>query len=215
MATREESRQETRARILGAARQEIAERGGVGLSMRAVARASDLVSSAVYRYFPSREALLTAMIIESYEHLAGALREAPDGSPADRWRHLASAFRDWARQHPHEFQLVYGTPIPGYQAPPETVPAATAVASPFLAAARNGAAAASGFAGAELLDQLEGPAADLDAEPARLGAVLAELAALVGAVSLELAGHLVGTADPADHLFAALVERQVTTLGLD
>ena len=213
MGTREETKQQTRARILHAARKEIAERGGVGLSMRAVARGSDLVSSAVYRYFPSREALLTAMVIESYEHLAGALGEAPGGSSAERWRHLASGLRDWARQHPHEFQLIYGTPIPGYQAPPETVRSATAVVSPFLAAAASGEAA--GFLAPELLDQLEGPAADLDAEPARLGAVLAELAALVGVVSLELAGHLVGTADPADHLFAALVERQVTTLGLD
>lgn len=212
MGTREETKQQTRARILHAARKEIAERGGVGLSMRAVARGSDLVSSAVYRYFPSREALLTAMIIESYEHLAGALGEAPGGSSAERWRHLASGLRDWARQHPHEFQLIYGTPIPDYQAPPETVRSATAVVTPFLAAAASGEAA--GFLAPELLDQLEGPAADLDAEPARLGAVLAELAALVGAVSLELAGHLVGTADPADHLFAALVERQVTTLGL-
>ncbi|OLT39274.1 transcriptional regulator [Kytococcus sp. CUA-901] len=213
MGTREETKQHTRARILHAARKEIAERGGVGLSMRAVARGSDLVSSAVYRYFPSREALLTAMIIESYEHLAGALGEAPGGSSAERWRHLASGLRDWARQHPHEFQLIYGTPIPDYQAPPETVRSATAVVTPFLAAAASGEAA--GFLAPELLDQLEGPAADLDAEPARLGAVLAELAALVGVVSLELAGHLVGTADPADHLFAALVERQVTTLGLD
>lgn len=213
MGTREETKQQTRARILHAARKEIAERGGVGLSMRAVARGSDLVSSAVYRYFPSREALLTAMIIESYEHLAGALGEAPGGSSAERWRHLASGLRDWARQHPHEFQLIYGTPIPDYQAPPETVRSATAVVTPFLAAAASGEAA--GFLAPELLDQLEGPAADLDAEPARLGAVLAELAALVGVVSLELAGHLVGTADPADHLFAALVERQVTTLGLD
>lgn len=213
MGTREETKQQTRARILHAARKEIAERGGVGLSMRAVARGSDLVSSAVYRYFPSREALLTAMIIESYEHLAGALGKAPGGSSAERWRHLASGLRDWARQHPHEFQLIYGTPIPDYQAPPETVRSATAVVTPFLAAAASGEAA--GFLAPELLDQLEGPAADLDAEPARLGVVLAELAALVGVVSLELAGHLVGTADPADHLFAALVERQVTTLGLD
>lgn len=43
---------------------------------------------------------------------------------------------------------------------------------------------------------------------------LAELAALIGVVGLELSGHLVGSADPADHLFEALVERQVHTLGL-
>lgn len=213
MGTREETKQQTRARILHAARKEIAERGGVGLSMRAVARGSDLVSSAVYRYFPSREALLTAMIIESYEHLAGALGEAPGGSSAERWRHLASGLRDWARQHPHEFQLIYGTPVPGYVAPPETVPAAAAVARPFLAVA--GGVEVAPFAAPRVARQMEvltEVAEGVTREGG--GAVLAELAALIGAVTLELGGHLVGSAEPADPFFRALLQRQVDTLGL-
>lgn len=210
--TRERARAETTARILAAAREEIAAHGGGGLSMRAVAREVGLVSSAVYRYFPTREALLTAMIVESYGHLDAALGAAAGESRPDRWRALAGAFRAWARGHPHEFQLVYGTPVPGYQAPPETVPAAAAVAAHFLdVGARQGVA---GFAGGDLVDQLAGPAADAQAHPAGYAAVLAELAALVGFVGLELAGHFVGTADPADALYAALVERQVRTLGL-
>lgn len=227
MGRREDNRAEVRARILRAAREEIAQHGGVGLSMRAVAREVGMVSSAVYRYFPTREALLTAMIVESYEHLAAALagaegrgqssegRKGSDGSGArraSRWSELAQAFRSWARAHPHEFQLIYGTPIPGYVAPPETIPAATAVALPFLEAGAAGPV--EGFAAGDLTTQLRPLADEVGVDPAGAAAVLAELAALVGAVSLELAGHLVGTADPADDLYAALVARQVATLGL-
>ncbi|MDO5503330.1 MAG: TetR/AcrR family transcriptional regulator [Actinomycetia bacterium] len=226
MGVRDEARAETVGRILTAARAQIAEHGGVGLSMRAVARESGLVSSAVYRYFATREALLTAMILESYEHLAAALAGVTARRPDRRWQALARRFRDWAREHPHEFQLIYGTPIPGYVAPPETVPAAAAVAAPFLAlaahpvetpagAARPAAAQRPGqFGGATLRRQLAIPAAELGVSPVVLGAVLAELAALVGVIGLELAGHFVGTADPADHLFEALLDRQVHTLAL-
>lgn len=214
MGRREDNRAEVRARILVAARAQIAEHGGVGLSMRAVARQVGMVSSAVYRYFPTREALLTAMIVESYGHLADVLGRAPGGRlPDRRWTALAEALRSWAREHPHEFQLIYGTPIPGYVAPPETVPAAAAVAKPFLEAGARGPV--EGFGGRTLVGQLRPLAEETGVDPAGAAAVLAELASLVGAVSLELAGHLVGTADPADHLFAALVARQVRTLGLD
>src|SRR5690606_34458995 len=130
---REANRARTTATILRAARQQIAQHGGGGLSMRAVAREVGMVSSAVYRYFPTREALLTTMIIESYGNLAAALGEVTEAQPAPRWRALGRAMRDWARANPQEFQLIYGTPIPGYAAPPETVPAAAAAARPFLA----------------------------------------------------------------------------------
>ncbi|HIZ96980.1 MAG TPA: TetR/AcrR family transcriptional regulator, partial [Candidatus Janibacter merdipullorum] len=107
---REQSRARTMAAILAAAREEIATRGGGGLSMRAVAREVGMVSSAVYRYFPTREALLTAMILESYEGLAAALAEVRARRPDLRWVALGTALRDWAIDRPHEFQLIYGTP---------------------------------------------------------------------------------------------------------
>lgn len=212
MGRREEQRAENVARILGAAREQIEQVGGVGLSMRAVARDVGMVSSAVYRYFPTREALLTAMIVASYGHLAEALEGAGARRRDRRWSALATALRNWALAHPHEFQLIYGTPIPGYVAPPETVPAAAAVARPFLQVGATSAVPP--FQGRALTGQLGPLAEEMGVDPSGAAAVLAELAALVGAVSLELAGHLVGSADPADHLYAALVDRQVQTLGL-
>ena len=53
-----------------------AERGAAGLSLRAVARDLGMASSAIYRYFPSRDALLTALIIESYDALGDACEQA-------------------------------------------------------------------------------------------------------------------------------------------
>lgn len=212
---REQNRAETTARILAAARAEVAEHGA-DMSMRAVARRVGLVSSAVYRYFPTREALLTAMIVESYGRLDRVLASADDPElPAgERWAALGRATRAWAKDRTHEFQLIYGTPLPGYAAPPETVPAAAAVASHFL---RVGAGSpVEGFAGGTLEGQLAGLVDEgLAGSASGAAAVVAELAALVGFVTLELGGHLVGTADPAEPLFEALLARQARTLGLD
>ena len=209
---REQSRARTMAAILAAAREEIATRGGGGLSMRAVAREVGMVSSAVYRYFPTREALLTAMILESYEGLAAALAEVRARRPDLRWVALGTALRDWAIDRPHEFQLIYGTPIPGYVAPPETVPAAAAVAAPFLEVAKG--VEAPPFARPALVRQMSAFVEVTGGSGEAAAAVVAELGALVGLVTLELGGHLVGSADPADELFRALLRRQVDTLGL-
>lgn len=210
---RDETRTRTTAAILTAAREQIATHGGGGLSMRAVAREVGLVSSAVYRYFPSREALITAMVIESFGHLDAVLDAVRAGRPDRRWIGLGQALRGWARAAPHAVQLIYGTPIPGYVAPPETIPAAAAVAGHFLEVGARRRVPV--FDDLGLARQMSG-ALDLvpGGEASGAAAVLAELAALVGLVSLELSGHFVGTADPADRLYAALLERQVETLGL-
>lgn len=228
---RAESRAGTTAAILASARRAIAEGGAGALSMRAVARELGMVSSAIYRYFPTREAVITAMVLESYAHLAAELDgvgkldavdkfDAVDDLDAvgeeaagERWRLLAARMRSWALASPHEFRLIYGTPIPGYVAPKDTIPAAEAVVRPFLEA--GGMSRVEPFTGPALTGQmapLTSAAPGLTASGA--AAVIAELSALVGFITLELNGHLVGSADPADHLFAALIDRQMATLGL-
>lgn len=182
MGVREENRERVETAIRAAAREQIRTVGGGALSMRAIAREVGLVSSAIYRYHPTREALLTALIIESYGSLGDAL------SATHGWSEAAHALRGWAVARPHEFQLIYGTPIPGYVAPPETIPLAARVAAPFLAAT-----------GVQAVDH---PAA---------APVLAALAELIGLITLELGGHLVGVTDPAE-LYAFAVDAQVERL---
>ncbi|WP_281900520.1 TetR/AcrR family transcriptional regulator [Micromonospora humidisoli] len=98
---------------------------GADLSLRAVARDMGMVSSAIYRYFPSRDDLLTALIIEAYQALGDAV-EAADAAVdrADlrgRWHAVCRAARTWALAHPAEYALLYGSPVPGYAAPVDTV----------------------------------------------------------------------------------------------
>ena len=92
-----------------------------------------MVSSAIYRYFPSRDDLLTALIVDGYNAIGEVAEQAdtacPAGDYAGRWLAVCRAIRDWALAHPHEYALVYGSPVPGYQAPQQTIgPAARGAA---------------------------------------------------------------------------------------
>jgi len=97
---------------------------GANLSLRGVARDLGIVASALYRYFPSRDALLTALIIDAYDALGTAATKAEAAVPrADlrgRWMAVCHAVRTWALAHPAEYGLIYGNPVPGYAAPRET-----------------------------------------------------------------------------------------------
>ncbi|MBO2452058.1 TetR/AcrR family transcriptional regulator [Actinomadura barringtoniae] len=125
---RERVRAELIREMTEIARKQLATEGATGLSLRAVAREMGMVSSAIYRYFPSRDDLLTALIIDGYNAVGEAVERAVEACPAGdhlgRWLAVCRAVREWALAHPHEYALIYGSPVPGYQAPEETVPAA-------------------------------------------------------------------------------------------
>src|SRR4051794_1206375 len=136
--SRAENRVEQTRAILGRARAQLAEVGPAALSVRQIARDVGLVSSAVYRYFPSRDELLTALIVEAYDELGDAVEQADAGvrrraDLARRFRAVADAIHDWARANPHEYALLYGSPVPGYVAPDATVSPAVRVSGTFLA----------------------------------------------------------------------------------
>ena len=130
---RERVRAELSREITETARRHLATEGAAGLSLRAVAREMGMVSSAVYRYFPSRDDLLTALIIDGYNAIGAAVEQADGGCRRDdhhgRWLAACRAVRDWALAHPHEYSLVYGSPVPGYRAPEQTVGPASRVAA--------------------------------------------------------------------------------------
>jgi AcrR family transcriptional regulator len=98
---------------------------GANLSLRAVARDMGMVSSALYRYYPSRDDLLTALILEAYDALGDAVEAADAGADQrdlrGRWHAVCRAARGWALAHPAEYALLYGSPVPGYAAPDDTV----------------------------------------------------------------------------------------------
>jgi AcrR family transcriptional regulator len=153
---RARARAELTATIKDVARRHLAAEGTAGLSLRAVARELEMSSSAVYRYFASRDELLTALIVDAYDSLGAAAERADEGhDPADdlggRWLAVARAVRRWALGHPHEYALIYGSPVPGYAAPSDTIAPATRVPTVFAglvrAAAATGRLAVAGPAG--------------------------------------------------------------------
>lgn len=218
------ARAQLTAEIITVARAHVAAGGAAALSLRAVARELGMVSSAVYRYFPSRDDLLTALIVQSYEAIGEAAEAADAGADRAlgaraRWVRAGHAIRAWALAHPHEYALLYGSPVPGYRAPQETIPAAARVVGVLAAIARDAAAAGT----------LAEPALDAGALPPGFAADTARLragfvpgvddataarcllawTAVFGLVSFELFGHYenVVTTDR-----AAAFEHQLTTL---
>lgn len=121
---RAKARAHTTAEIKRIAREHLA-KDGPNLSLRAVARDLGVVSSAVYRYFSSRDELLTALIIEGYDALADTAEAAEARAPRKdltaRWMALGRGIRTWALERPHEYALLYGSPVPGYAAPQDTI----------------------------------------------------------------------------------------------
>lgn len=118
-------RAELTSEILTVARRHLAEGGAANLSLRAVARDLGMVSSAIYRYFPSRDDLLTALIVDAYGAVADVGEAADSGCRRNdllgRWLAVCKAVRRWALANPHEYALIYGTPVPGYVAPEATI----------------------------------------------------------------------------------------------
>lgn len=117
----------TRTEIMETARRLMSEHGTAGLSIRMIAREMKLTPPALYYYFASLDDLITALIVEAFNAYGEALEMARDNTSGTAQQLLAVclAYRRWALDHPTDFKLIYGTPIPGYEAPREvTVPAA-------------------------------------------------------------------------------------------
>lgn len=199
---RAQNRAENTEQIKAVARRHLAEHGAPALSLRAVARDVGMVSSAVYRYFPSRDDLLTALIVDAFDAVGQAAEEADAACErADvggRWRAIASAVRAWALANPHEYALVYGSPVPGYAAPSDTINPAGRVSVVFLTLVADGVAAgtiatddriATSRAIRQDLARLRSLAAP-GVPDGVLSRALLVWTQLFGAISYELFGHL-------------------------
>ncbi|MFD4867189.1 TetR-like C-terminal domain-containing protein [Streptomyces sp. NPDC058412] len=117
--------------IKDTARGQLAELGAAGLSPEAVARAGHLAVTDVEAVFPHRDDLLTALVIDAYDASGAAMEEADEtavkaGATAGaRLLAVTRALRRWSFANPAEFTLIYGSPVPGYHAPQDTVPPAS------------------------------------------------------------------------------------------
>jgi AcrR family transcriptional regulator len=219
------ARDQISSAILAAGRRQLAEVGPAALSLRAVARDIGMVSSAVYRYVASRDDLLTELLIVAYDELGAAVESAEDSvSPDDRvgrWSAICLSVRRWAVAHPHDWALLYGSPVPGYAAPERTIGPAARV--PLRRRGGLATAQAHGVVpvptpgvDARLHAGIAGLRAFVpgDVEDALLLRALAAWASVVGTISFELFGHLVNAVDDHEAHFAHLVRMLAGDLGL-
>ena len=202
---RARARAELTGEIKATARRHLAEGGAAALSLRAVARDLGMASSAVYRYFASRDELLTALIIDAYDAVGEAAERADRQSlgagsgPGRRWLDVCRAVRRWALANPQEFALVYGSPVVGYAAPTDTVEPATRIARVLASvcrdAERTGVVSPSPhpLPGPRVLEEdVVALAGGVPAAPFQdfVERSLVMWIALIGAISFELFGHL-------------------------
>jgi len=135
---RERLREGTVADIKRTARELLVYGGPSAISLRAIARTLGMSAAALYRYFPSLEALVRELAGDLYDELREAVtaagdargagasqrstgaRSAESGADADPWAvaalrlgAMARAYRAWSLGHPAEFALIFGNPVPG------------------------------------------------------------------------------------------------------
>ncbi|MFD4415467.1 TetR/AcrR family transcriptional regulator [Streptomyces sp. NPDC058476] len=220
---RARARIEVTAAIKDEARRQLAAEGAAKLSLRAVARELGMVSSALYRYFPSRDDLLTALIIDAYDSLGetaeAAHAEVADAGPRERWVAVCVAVRLWALEHPHEYALIYGSPVPGYTAPETTIPAASRVGLLLIGIVRD-AYQDKGVARpplpADLKTEAQRMAADLapDLPPEVVTALVAAWAQLYGLVGFELFGQFNRVVEDRETFFRHAADQLAYGVGL-
>ncbi|MFC5004916.1 TetR/AcrR family transcriptional regulator [Dactylosporangium cerinum] len=113
---RERNRAATVEEIKQTARALLVKDGVAGLSLRAIAREMGMVPAALYRYFASLEALMEALTGDLYDDTRAHLEQARDAvasdDPGDRLIAVCRAFRRWALDHPAEFGIMFGRPLP-------------------------------------------------------------------------------------------------------
>ncbi|GAB3458984.1 TetR/AcrR family transcriptional regulator [Actinophytocola sediminis] len=138
MDRRQQYREQTREEAKRIALDQLAEHGIAGISVNAIGRRMGVTGPALYRYFANRDALLTELISDGYRDFADALEDAAANqtpTPADRLRATAAAMRAWAIAAPHRYLLLFGTPVPGYQAPAHTLDTANRAMTALLSTA--------------------------------------------------------------------------------
>jgi AcrR family transcriptional regulator len=194
-------REATQEEILNTAWQQIGRLGSPSLSLRGIAQTMGLTAPALYRYFPSRDELVTAMIIEAYQSLGQALEASIQAMAAEdharRFLAVGCAYREWALARPERFALIFGTPIPGYHAPLErTLPAASRALGVLMAVLQAawdaGRIQRPPILGASLQGQMQAwkDAHALTTHPVVLYLTLISWARVHGLTSLELHGHI-------------------------
>jgi AcrR family transcriptional regulator len=215
--------------IKAVARRQLVEQGPGAVSLRGIAREIGTASSALFRYFPSYNDLITALVVDALDSLATALDDAPDTQPlsahAARWFSVGLAYRRWSLDHTAEFALTHGTPLPGYAAPADITgpPAGRALRVPlreYVGAVQAGVAdpdcseVPEDIGTGDLLVSL-GLDPEETNEPRIVAIVMNARASMMGYLVAEIFGSLALLVNDAEKLYRAHLRSVMLGMGFD
>jgi AcrR family transcriptional regulator len=191
-------RQQVRENVKAVALEQLAAGGPAAVSVNAIAKRLGVSGPSLYRYFANRDDLLSELVVDTYHDFADALADATDRdrdpAPERRLRALAAAWRGFALAQPHRYRLLFGPPLPGYDAHSEPLAAASTRVMAVGLAVHTGS------------DTREEEVHVARADPDLFDRVLSAWSRLHGFVGLELGGNFTAMGVDADDLFRREVD---------
>ncbi len=110
---RERERQETREKILNAARELFATRGIEATTVRAIAARIEYTPAAIYHHFRDKEDLLLNLVHADFRTLAQTFRQIGRiDDPMDRLVRIGETYARFATEFPHHYRLMFMTVTP-------------------------------------------------------------------------------------------------------
>src|SRR4030042_5920422 len=110
--TRAQRHPDLQTAIKETAWKQIAEYGAAALNLRAIARTLGITAPSIYNYFPNRDALVTALIVEAFNSLADAQEASVQNLAEDDLEGKLSAlglgYRQGAVSYPQPSPLIFG-----------------------------------------------------------------------------------------------------------
>ncbi|MFA4081424.1 TetR/AcrR family transcriptional regulator [Mycobacteroides salmoniphilum] len=224
---RARQRAQTTDEIKSHARKQLADGGTGALSLRGIAREMGMAPAALFRYFETQAALITALCVDANIALAAAMSDGQEAAAQDnatgQVRAAFLAARRWALTNPGDFALISGTPIPGYRAQPsETGPAATRVMGSFMVAYLRAVQAGEAVpqrtkfrrtAPGPLLAALLGTGSDMPMDPAIIGIGISAWASITGYLAGEVFGSLRELVADSETLYGEHVDTVMCGMG--
>jgi AcrR family transcriptional regulator len=172
-----------RVALLDAAGALLHAEGPQALTTRRLAEAVGTSTQAIYTLFGGKEGIVRAMYREGFDRLEQCLAAVPTTAPPPEYLlGLGRAYRAAALKSPHYYDVMFGRPVPEFEATPDDVERSVATQRVLTGG---------------IVRCMESGMLRADVDPGEISAFLWAVAH--GLVSLELTGHLeLGDADAPD-----------------
>jgi len=106
-------REQTKSRILDAAREMFVEDGVEAVTMREIAKRIEYTPTAIYHHFRDKQALIEELCLIDFRSLAQAFQKIGRIEDiGERLRRIGLAYVDFALEHPSHFRFMFMTPKP-------------------------------------------------------------------------------------------------------